>query len=60
MVNENKDWEKPELIVLVRNKPEEAVLEACKISGYYSVYASDDAFCNVPGECSNCESTSAS
>ena len=30
MVNENKDWEKPELIVLVRNKPEEAVLSSCK------------------------------
>ena len=27
----NKDtWQKPELIVLVRNKPEEAVLAACK------------------------------
>jgi hypothetical protein len=25
-----KDWNKPELIILVRNKPEEAVLENCK------------------------------
>lgn len=24
-------WEKPELIVLVRNRPEEAVLAACKV-----------------------------
>ncbi len=23
-------WEDPELVVLIRNKPEEAVLEACK------------------------------
>jgi hypothetical protein len=28
-----KEWMKPELIVLVRNKPEEAVLAACKNSG---------------------------
>ena len=29
-----KPWFKPELIVLVRGKPEEAVLESCK---YYNV-----------------------
>jgi hypothetical protein len=30
-----KDWKKPELIVLVRSKPEEAVLAFCKnVSGY--------------------------
>jgi len=28
--NEKRTWEKPELTVLVRNKPEEAVLAACK------------------------------
>ena len=27
-----KEWTKPELIVLVRNKPEEAVLTACKFA----------------------------
>ena len=27
---EKKQWTKPELIVLVRSKPEEAVLYACK------------------------------
>jgi hypothetical protein len=26
----NKRWEKPKLVVLVRGKPEEAVLVACK------------------------------
>jgi len=31
-MKKNRDWEKPELTVLVRNKPEEAVLEACKTS----------------------------
>ncbi len=28
-----KQWQKPELIVLVRSKPEEAVLGACKFVG---------------------------
>lgn len=28
-----KVWEKPKLIVLFRGKPEEAVLETCKIAG---------------------------
>jgi len=28
-----KHWEKPELTVLVRNKPEEQVLNACKTFG---------------------------
>ncbi len=28
-----KEWTKPELLVLVRNKPEEAVLVICKFSG---------------------------
>jgi hypothetical protein len=29
-----KKWEKPKLVVLVRGKPEEAVLELCKTSGH--------------------------
>jgi hypothetical protein len=28
-----KEWERPELIVLARSKPEEAVLTACKFTG---------------------------
>jgi hypothetical protein len=28
-----KKWKEPELIVMVRNKPEEAVLMACKADG---------------------------
>jgi hypothetical protein len=27
---EKKEWKSPELVVLVRSKPEEAVLAACK------------------------------
>jgi len=30
---EKKPWEKPELTVLVRSRPEEAVLTGCKTSG---------------------------
>ena len=29
---EKKQWLKPELIVLARNKPEETVLTACKVT----------------------------
>jgi hypothetical protein len=31
MDNEEKKWNKPELIVLVRNNPEETVLTGCKL-----------------------------
>jgi len=31
MTESRKEWQKPELIVLVRSKPEEAVLGACKV-----------------------------
>ena len=31
-MREKKKWQNPELIVLVRGKPEEAVLTACKAS----------------------------
>lgn len=30
---ETKPWEKPQLVVLVRAKPEETILNACKMSG---------------------------
>jgi hypothetical protein len=30
MTESKKEWQKPELIVLVRSKPEEAVLAGCK------------------------------
>ncbi len=29
---EKKKWEKPKLVVLVRGKPEEAVLATCKVN----------------------------
>ena len=30
-MKEKKQWQKPALIVLVRRKPEEAVMEVCKV-----------------------------
>ncbi len=33
MEKARRPWSKPELIVLVRNKPEEAVLSTCKLGG---------------------------
>jgi hypothetical protein len=44
METEKKQWTKPELIVLVRSKPEEAVLSACK-GGYSGTPAGDDGHC---------------
>jgi len=35
-----KKWEKPELIILVRNQPEESVLNSCK-TGWYGIQGAD-------------------
>jgi hypothetical protein len=35
MTESKKEWKKPELIVLVRSKPEEAVLYTCKSSAVF-------------------------
>jgi hypothetical protein len=32
MEQQKKEWVKPELLVLVRNKPEEQVLSGCKVT----------------------------
>ncbi len=44
------NWEKPELIVLVKGKPEESVLLECKMAGGYGGPGSvnDDCF-SIPG-----------
>jgi hypothetical protein len=39
----HSDWIRPELIVIVRSGPEEAVLQACKGGGQDGVNASTDA-----------------
>jgi hypothetical protein len=41
-MNDKKKWSKPELIVLVRGKPEEAVLGQCKAVGVGPRAANDN------------------
>jgi hypothetical protein len=50
MSDEKKKWQTPELVVLLRNKPEEAVLSSCK---FYPGIPSGpswnhDSFCKEP------------
>jgi hypothetical protein len=52
METEKKQWTKPELIVLVRSKPEEAVLTTCK--GGTAGPAADDFACREGGFCNGC------
>jgi hypothetical protein len=58
-----KEWKTPELIVLVRSKPEEAVLAACKLIATGSGHTGDAYGCSFKiggtGSCSyTCSSTS--
>ena len=39
----SKQWKKPELIVLVRNKPQEAVLTGCKTVGSSGYHGTNNA-----------------
>ena len=48
-----KEWTKPELIVLVRSKPEEAVLSACKALGLAGDSSNSAIMCTQAG-CSVC------
>jgi hypothetical protein len=56
-----KEWKKPQLTVLVRTRPEESILAACKTAGQAAVDAStfntnclaNDTF----GGCQQCSST---
>jgi uncharacterized Fe-S cluster protein YjdI len=59
MDTHTKPWIQPELTILVRNKPEEAVLTACKetIAAPSSGPLSFDVGCNIsfiPGLCDPC------
>jgi hypothetical protein len=44
---QRKQWQKPELIVLVRSKPEEAILLGCK----YDVGNGPTRHCNTAPRC---------
>ena len=53
-------WEKPQLLVLVRHKPEEAVLGACKAAGGLGP-GGDEASCIYDGAfCGSCQDTASS
>ena len=57
----DKTWSKPELIVLVKGKPEEAVLAACKTAGSSGPNANFDFCVNASGAgCGTCETISSS
>lgn len=46
-----KQWEKPQLIVMVRGKPEEAVLSACKNTTIDTGYNHMNSRCMYPHTC---------
>lgn len=49
-----KAWQKPELIMLVRSKPEEAVLTTCKVRGAAVGPSITNTKCNLnPRTCLN-------
>jgi len=57
MTESKKEWVEPELIVLVRSKPEEAVLSGCKQpqnTGDESVY---EGCMRILGDCFDCFAT---
>jgi hypothetical protein len=57
-----KAWFRPELIVLVRGRPEEAILNACKGNGLSDLSPDDDRTgCSIsPGCTSGCNALGSS
>lgn len=56
-----KKWEKPELVVLVRGKSEEAVLQACKGNNIATSQSSKYSKCGWNSPCStSCSSVTTS
>jgi hypothetical protein len=56
-----KAWQKPQLVVLTRGKPEEAVLDACKVFPQVGAIASIFAWCAQDlGGCVDCSTVAAS
>jgi hypothetical protein len=50
---QRKQWQKPELVVLTRSKPEEAVLTVCKAGSILGPRTSFTSWC-VESGCPNC------
>jgi hypothetical protein len=48
-----REWKTPELIVLVRSTPEEAVLVSCK-GDVWTSPNNEDTYCTVDQMCSGC------
>jgi hypothetical protein len=46
-----KSWDTPKLIVLVRGKPEEGVLAACKYFSVIQGSGTDNGGCYIVGDC---------
>ena len=53
-------WSRPELIVLVRSGPEEAVLTSCKTAAQGTDQGGTDSGCFFISPCSDCKSDMAS
>jgi hypothetical protein len=51
---QRKQWQKPELIVLVRSKPEEAVLSQCKTKHNAIGAAKTANACSTGKQCTVC------
>ena len=50
-----KTWQKPLLIVLVRNRPQEAILTICKAAGLQNDQATTALGCGFDdGSCTDC------
>ncbi|MCX6844806.1 MAG: hypothetical protein NTX53_21290 [candidate division WOR-3 bacterium] len=54
MTESKKEWHKPELTVVVRGKPEEAVLGGCKTVGPSAGPTVGEQFCIYPDTCPLC------
>jgi len=59
MTEGRKEWVEPELMVLVRSKPEEAVLGACKLMEISAGSENGDAKCGTLS-CAPCDMTTGS
>jgi len=56
-----KTWKRPELVVLVRSKPEERVLDGCKGYTTYAGISTGQTYCQEWGNCgANCSQITAS
>lgn len=63
MTERKKAWSEPELIVLVRSKPEEAVLDACKGMRFSNITGGPEGRatgCNIRTACTVCSTTASS